>query len=88
MPNMYGKELAAHISDVAHHLVHALLVDVEVDTLPAVEQYHALFVAVSEHILASPAVEVAAHAGESLFGEGQGQGRCVSPRPALAAARS
>jgi len=73
---VHDKELAAHIGDVAHHLVHALLVDVEVDTLPAVEQYHALLVAVGEHILASPAVEVTAHAGESLFGEGQGQGRC------------
>ena len=56
---VHNEQFAAHRGNVAHHLVHALLVDVEIHTFPAVEQNVAQLVAMGKHILASPLVEVA-----------------------------
>ena len=64
---IHHEEFATHRSDVAHHLVHAFLVDVEIDTLPGVEQDFALLVAMSQHVFAAPLVEIAGYAGESAL---------------------
>ena len=72
---VHHEEFSAHGGDVSHHLGHALFVDVEIDSLPAVEQYVAFLVAVAEHILAPPTVEVAADSAEPLVAEGQRKGR-------------
>ena len=58
---VHHKEFASHRGNIAHHLVHTLLVDVEVNTLPRVEQYLTLLIAVSQHIFAAPLVEVTRH---------------------------
>ena len=35
---VHHKQLTTHRGDVCHHLIHTLLVDVEIDTLPGIEQ--------------------------------------------------
>ena len=73
---VHHEELTPHRGDIAHHLVHALLVDIEVDTLPGVQQHLPFLVAMSEHILAPPLMEVTGYARETLLGEAQGDLRC------------
>ena len=63
---IHHKQLAAHRRNVLHHLVHTLLVDVEVDAFPRVEQDFALLIAMHELILATPLVEVTADTRKSL----------------------
>ena len=64
---IHYEELTTHRGDVAHHLVHAFLVDVEIDALPGVEQDLALLVTMSQHVFAAPLVEVAGYARESAL---------------------
>ena len=70
---VHHEELATHGGDVSHHLVHAFLVDVEIDTLPRVQQYLTLFVTMHQHVLTSPLMEVTGNTRESLLGESQCQ---------------
>ena len=76
---VHNEEFATHRLDVCHHLRHFRLFDVEVNTLPRVEQNLALDVAVHQFVLASPTVEVAAHSAHSLLAvregcDGSGEG--------------
>ena len=75
-PVVHDKQLTAHSGDVAHHLVHILLVDVEVYALPRVQKYAAQVVAMGQTVLASPLMEVARRSRQSFVGEGEGEGRC------------
>ena len=59
---VHYEQLAAQRCNVAHHLVHNVLRDVHVHTFPAVEEHHALAVAVPQGVLACPAVNGAAYA--------------------------
>ena len=72
---VHHKQFTAHGGNVAHHLQHALLVDVEVHAFPAVEQNLACFGAVGQTVVAAPAVEVAADTAQTLTGVGQCQRR-------------
>ena len=63
---VHHEEFSTHRVDVSHHLVHTLLVDVEIDALPGVEEDVTLLVAMSQDVLASPLVEVAARTAQSL----------------------
>ena len=51
--------LPTHRGDVCHHLIHTLLVDIEIDAFPGVQQDFAFLVAVGQHVLTSPFVEIA-----------------------------
>ena len=57
---IHHKEFTSHRLDVAHHLCHTFLVDVEIDTFPRVEQNHAFGIAVAELVATCPAVEILA----------------------------
>ena len=70
---VHDEQFATHRGYVCHHLVHAFLVDVKVDTFPAVQQDFAQLVAVGQLVFAPPAVEVAAGAAQPLVTVGQGQ---------------
>ena len=72
---VHHEELAAHVGYVGHHLLHTILVNVEVNAFPAVEQHFAHVVAVGEAVVASPAVEVAARTAQTFFGVGERQRR-------------
>ena len=72
---VHHEELTAHVGNVAHHLVHVLLVDIEVDTLPRVEEYPAELIAMCETVLTTPFVEVARCTRQALLGESQCQYR-------------
>ena len=74
---IHHEEFTAHRVDVCHHLVHSLLVDAEIHTLPRVEKNITLLVAMSEDILASPFMEVAACATQSFLRIGESQGWCL-----------
>ena len=69
---VHNEQFAPHRLDVCHHLRHLRLLDVEINALPRVEQNLALYVAVHQFVLASPAVEVAAHTAQSLLAVGEG----------------
>ena len=56
---VHHEQFTPHHGDVVHHLMHALLSDVEIDTLPRVQQYLALLIAMPQTVFASPLVEVA-----------------------------
>ena len=55
---VHHEQLATHRGNVAHHLVHALLVNVEIDAFPRVQQDFALLVAVCQHVFAAPLMEI------------------------------
>ena len=69
---VHHKQFAAHRSDVAHHLVHTGLVDVEVDTFPAVQQNLAWRISMGQSIATSPTVEITAGTAQPLLTVGQG----------------
>ena len=54
--------------DISHHLIHTLLVDIEVNTLPRVQEDITLLITMSKHVLATPLVEVAAGTAQTLIG--------------------
>ena len=64
---VHHEELTAHGGDVGHHLVHALLVDVEIDALPRVEQNLTFCLPIGEHIFTTPAVEVTRDTAQSFL---------------------
>ena len=70
---VHHEELAAEGLEVGHHLVHLLLFDIHIHTLPAVEQDVAHLVAMAELVLAAPAVERAAHTALALIAVGERQ---------------
>ena len=72
---VHHEELAAHRSDVGHHLVHAGFVDVEIDSFPTVQQDLALPVAVGDLMRTGPAMEVARGPAETFVGICQGKFR-------------
>ena len=57
---IHDKEFTSHISDVTHHLVHYLLIDVYAYTFPAVKKDLAGFHTIGKLIFACPSVEIAA----------------------------
>ena len=72
---VHHEQLSAHAGDVGHHLLHAFLVDIEIHSFPAVQQNFAQAGAVSQPVVASPAVEVAANAANPVFAVAQRQWR-------------
>ena len=55
---IHHEEFSAHRGDIAHHLVHAFLVDIEIYALPRVKQYLTFLIAMHEHVLTSPLMEI------------------------------
>ena len=74
---VHDEELSSHIGYVLHHLVHSRLVDVEIHTLPAVEQDLAELPAVGQLVVAAPPVEVAAGTAQTFVRICQGKFRSL-----------
>ena len=65
---VHYEELTTHAMDISHHLIHTLLVDIEVNTLPRVQEDITLLITMSKHVLATPLMEVAAGTAQALIG--------------------
>ncbi len=70
---VHDEEFTAHGGDVAHHLVHSLLIDVEVHAFPGIQENVSWLVAVHQFVFTSPLMEVARGTAESLIGIGECQ---------------
>ena len=72
---VHHKEFSTHAADVVHHLVHALFVDVEIDTFPTVQQDWTQFGAMSNLVGASPTVEMTTCTAQSFVAVSECQSR-------------
>ena len=70
---VHYKQFASHGSDITHHLVHALFVDVEIDAFPTVQQNFAGSVPVGEFMQACPLMEFPAASAHPFVAVGQCQ---------------
>ena len=63
---IHHKEFTSHAMYVGHHLVHPLLIDIEINALPGVQKDVTLLVTMSEDILTSPFMEIATCATQTF----------------------
>src|SRR5699024_2176144 len=70
---IHHKEFASHQGYVCHHLLHILLINVEINTFPTVQQYLAGLVSIGQFMFPSPFMEITACAAQSLFRVGERQ---------------
>ena len=63
---VHHEQFSAHGRNISHHLVHTLLVDIEIYALPTVEQHVAQLVSVGQLIASGPVMESTAHAAFTL----------------------
>ena len=63
---IHHEEFTTHTMDISHHLVHSLLVDVEINTFPRVEQDITLLISMCQDIFASPFMEVSTCTAQAL----------------------
>ena len=64
---IHNEQLTTHAMNVCHHLIHSLLVDVEINTLPRIQENISLLITMSKNILTSPLMEITASTAQTFI---------------------
>jgi hypothetical protein len=68
---IHHKQFSSHIRYILHHLMHFRLINIKINSLPAVKQNIIHFSAMGELIFSAPFMKVAAYPTEAFSGKTQ-----------------